>query len=129
MAAALDNIAVLHDQDQICILNSRKPVRNDKGSPSFGQAVHGVLYQNLRPGIHGAGGFIQDQDLRIRQDGPGNGQELLLSLGYIAGFLIQFHIIPARQGLHRAGRFIQDQQGGVFDHRPRDGQQLFLPGG
>ena len=37
----------------------------------------------VRRGIHGAGGVIQDQDLRFFQEGPRYTETLLLSAGYI----------------------------------------------
>ncbi len=65
---------------------------------SVHQGIHGFLDQHLGTGIDRAGGLIQDEDLRVGEDGAGNGQQLLLPLRDIAGLLIQHHVVAFRQG-------------------------------
>ena len=55
--------------------------------------MHGFLEAFFQAGVHGGGGFIQDEDLRILQDGAGNGQELFLALGDVVGFLVDEGIV------------------------------------
>ena len=66
---------------------------------SLHQVVHGLLDQHLGAGIDRAGGFIQDQDLRVGQDGPGDGQQLHLALRDVGGLLVQHHVVAVRQGV------------------------------
>ena len=101
MSALLDDVAVFHDEDQVRIADGGEPVGDDEAGPSFHQVIHGFLDKHLCPCIHGAGCFIEDQDLRIRQDRTGNRKKLFLSLGYVAGLLIQLHLVSARQGLYK----------------------------
>ena len=64
--------ALVHDDDAVRLLNGGDPLRhNDLGG--LRQVVcqrlpdHGVSL-----GIHGAGGIVQNQDLGLLQQGPGN---------------------------------------------------------
>ena len=44
--------------------------------------------------IHGGGGVVQDQDLGLFQDGPGDQQPLALAAGQVGGVLLQHRLIP-----------------------------------
>ena len=69
----LDDIAVLHNQDQIRVLDGGKPVGNDETGPASHQVIHSLLNPGFGSGIYGTGGLIQDQYLIVRQYGAGNG--------------------------------------------------------
>ncbi|MNI36171.1 hypothetical protein D3C73_902140 [compost metagenome] len=71
---------MIHHQDQISILNGRETVGNDKACSAFHQLIHRLLNLNLCPRIDAARRFIKNEDGRVSQDCPGNGQQLLLTL-------------------------------------------------
>ena len=96
VTALLDNIAILHNQNQVSILDSGKPVGNDKACSSLHQVIHSLLNLDLCSGIYRRSSLIQDQDLIVRQDCSCNGKKLFLALGNIAGLLVQNHLIAAR---------------------------------
>ena len=96
MAALLDNVTILHNQDQICVPDGGKSVSDDKAGSAFHQVIHSFLDLYLGSGINGGGSLIQDQDLIVCKNGSCNCQELLLALGNIAGLLIQNHVIASR---------------------------------
>ena len=75
----LDDRAVIHDQDQIRVANSGESVGNHKACAALHQLAHGLLNEHLGSGINATGRFIQNQDLRIGQEGTRNGQQLLLT--------------------------------------------------
>jgi len=79
MAAQLGNAAILNDDDAIGITNGRETVSNDKAGTAFEQLVHAFLDQRLGEGIHAAGGFVHDEDFRVRQDGSGQTDKLFLT--------------------------------------------------
>ena len=81
MAALLDNVTILHNQDQICIPDGGKSVSDDKAGSAFHQVIHSFLDLYLGSGINGGGSLIQDQDLIVCKNGSCNCQELLLALG------------------------------------------------
>ena len=60
---------------------------DDKAGAALHQAQQRFLDARLRARIHAAGGFIQDQDVRVGQDGAGDRQELVLARAEIAGAL------------------------------------------
>ena len=92
MVAALHNVPVLEDQDQVCIANGAEPVGNDEGGAIFRQPVHGRLDQRLGPGVYGGGGFVQNQKGRIFNHGPGDGHQLLLTGGEV-GPVVELGVI------------------------------------
>lgn len=69
----------------------------DDGVPIFGVDVLNQL-QDLLGGavVQCAGGFVAEQDIRILDDGPANGNTLLLSAGKLVGQLIPVLIEPQR---------------------------------
>ena len=77
---------------------------------------HGLLNQDLCTRIDGAGRLIENHDRAVREDGPGNGQKLPLSLGQIRRPLLQPEMIPARQGVDK----------GVCSGRPGRFHHLFI---
>ena len=93
MISLLDNVTVFHNQDQVCILDGRKSVRDHKACSALHQIVHGFLDTHFGSGIYRGGCLIQDQNLIIGKDCPGNSEKLFLSLGNITGFFIQNHVI------------------------------------
>ena len=98
MGSLLHDISLIHNKDEVRITDGRQTVGNDEAGPSFHQAIHCFLNHNLSSGIHGAGGFIQNKDLRIRQNRPRYGKQLLLPLGYITGLLVEHHLVSVGKG-------------------------------
>lgn len=74
------DLPVLHKQNEIRIPNRGKPVGDDEGGPALGDGEHRFADPLFRYRIHGAGGLIQNQDRRILEYGPGDGQKLPFSL-------------------------------------------------
>ena len=81
MGARVENPPVLHHHDAIGQRKHGQPVRDqDRG------AVAGELFQDLLDGLLAlqidlAGGLVEDQDGRIAEDGPRQGDALPLSAG------------------------------------------------
>lgn len=90
MAALLDNVPTLHDQDDVSSPDGGEPVCDDEAGSAFSQGIDGTLYERLRASVDGTCGLVQNQDVRLRQEGPGNGQQLLLPCrdhGAFVGYL------------------------------------------
>ena len=51
---------------------------DNKARSALHQVGHRLLNSCLRPGVNAAGGLVKNEDCRVGQDGPGNGQKLLL---------------------------------------------------
>ncbi len=69
--AALDDLAVVDHQHLVGIADGGKPVGDHEAGAAFHQAQQGFLQVFLGARIDVAGGLVQDQDIRVGQDRPG----------------------------------------------------------
>lgn len=97
MLALFDNSALIDYHNQVGVADRAQPVGDDKAGPSLHQLKHGALNLLFCAGIDGTGRFVQDQDGRIRQDRPGNGQKLPLPLAEIAPVFRKDGVVAIRQ--------------------------------
>jgi hypothetical protein len=51
-------------------------VSDDEARSAFHQTGHRLLDEDLGTGVHAARGLIEDENDRVGQDGPGDGQQL-----------------------------------------------------
>lgn len=79
--------------DTVAILYRRQPVRNDERGASLQQLVQALLEQALRLGVDRGGRFVQDQDPRIGQQGPGERDELPLTLGQLRTAFVHLGLV------------------------------------
>jgi hypothetical protein len=63
----------------------------------FHQPQQRLLDARLGARVDAAGGFVEDQDGRVGQDGPGNRQQLALSLAQVAGPFGEHGLVAMRQ--------------------------------
>ena len=89
----LDDVSVLHDKDEVGVLDGTETMGDDEACPSFGQLVHRFLDLLLGSRVDVAGRLVEDKKRRVLDHRPGNGEELLLSAGDGAGILD--HMIQA----------------------------------
>ncbi len=85
VGALLDDLAVIDHQDVVGIPDGAQAVGDDEAGASGHQAQQGLLDAGLGARVHAAGGFVEDQDCRVGQDGAGDGEQLALSLTEVAG--------------------------------------------
>ncbi len=79
MATHLGNPPLFDNQDAICPLDGRQPVGDDEAGAILHQGLHPLLDQGFGERIHRTGRLVHDEDLRLRQDGSRQADELLLS--------------------------------------------------
>lgn len=65
VVAALDDFTLLHHENRVGIADGGQPVRDDECRSPLHQAVKPVFDMPLRPRVHGAGRFVQNQDRRV----------------------------------------------------------------
>ena len=93
----LDDAAVFHQQDQVGAADGGEAVGDDeRGSPGE-QRGHRRLNELLAFRVEVARGLVENQDLRRRQDRPGNGQALLLAAGELDAALADEGLVLFRQ--------------------------------
>ena len=62
-AAALDDGAILHDQNLIGFEDGGEAVRDDDGSSAGESGIEGTLDGGFRFGIEMSGGLVEDDDV------------------------------------------------------------------
>src|SRR5262245_30365111 len=81
MGAAFDDAAFVEEEDEIGAADGGKAVSDDEGGAAGEEIGHGSLNKLLAFGVEVAGGFVEDEDLRVGEDGAGDGEALLLAAG------------------------------------------------
>ncbi len=81
MGAVFDGAAIGHDDDHIGVADGGEPVGDDDGGPAFAQCRECGLDRGFAFGIECRGGFIEEEDARVAQDGAGEGDALALAAG------------------------------------------------
>lgn len=75
------DLAILHDNQAVRILERRQPVRDGEGRAPGNQAVDGFLDLLLGLDIHVRSRFIEDENTRIVQNCAGDGDALFFTSG------------------------------------------------
>ena len=79
VGALLDNVAILHKEDEVGVSDSRETVGDDKAGPALHEVIHRLLDAHLGAGVDRARRFVENEDFRVGEDGACNGQQLLLA--------------------------------------------------
>ena len=80
MISSFNNLPLFQDHDGIGVPDRGKTVGYDKRGAVRHEPVHAVFNVFLSPGIHGAGGLVQDQHRSFGNGCPRNIKELSLPL-------------------------------------------------
>ena len=102
MGTPLDDAALVHDHDAVCVADGGQTVGDNKSSTSTHEGVHAILHQLLSAGIDGRGGLIQDEHRRVGHSSPGNGNELPLTLGQVGSVPGEHGVVSVRQAADKA---------------------------
>ena len=81
MGPLFDDAAVVDDDDVVGIADRAQAVGDDDGRAAFHEAVQGSLDDLFAFRIESRRRFIEDEDARVLEDGPGNGDALALAAG------------------------------------------------
>ena len=112
VAALLDDVSVLHDEDNVALLDRRKSVSNDKARPALHHLGKRLLDTDLGQGIYRRGRLVENQHARVCQHSARDTEQLLLSLTEVAAALADFGVIALGHAL--------DEAVGVRGFRRRD---------
>ena len=86
MGTLLHDASLLQHQNLVRTDHSRQTVGNHDNGAATGQLGKRLLDQRLVLRVSKGGGFIENHDGRILQDGPGQGDALLLAARKISPF-------------------------------------------
>ena len=112
MAAHLTDSAHVDHTDDIGLDDCAEAMRDDDGSALGQEFLERVLDQRFRDHIDARGGFVHDQDARIRQDGAGDGNELALADGQVGAVFQDFGCITIGQVAHEGVEIGRSTSGG-----------------
>ena len=81
VGAALDDVSLLDDQDLVGAADGGEAMGDDKGGAALHEEVEAVLDHGFGLGVEGAGGFVENEDARVGENGTGDGDALTLAAG------------------------------------------------
>ena len=102
MVAALDDVAVVENHDDIRVADGGQPVGDDEYGAPIHQLVHTSLYDGLGTGIDGGGSLIEDHNRRVGHRRTGDGEQLALALGQAGTAAGNHRIVAVRQHIDKA---------------------------
>lgn len=97
VGALLGDAPVLHHQDLVGILHSGQTVRDGDEGLAAGQLGERLLDEVLVLRVDAGSGLVQNDDGRVLQDSPCNGDALLLAAGQGAAALAHHGVVAVRQ--------------------------------
>lgn len=80
VVAAFDDATVVHNHDDIGILDGGESVGDDKDGATLHELVHPILHDGFGAGVDGGGGFVEDHHRWVANRRTGDGEELALTL-------------------------------------------------
>nr|ACR35398.1 unknown [Zea mays] len=102
VAAVLHDPPVLHDRDAVHPSDRRQPVRHQDGGPPLHQPLQRLLQHALRLRVQRARRLVQQQDGRVLEHRPGDGDPLLLPARQLHAPLADRGPVPIGQLAHEA---------------------------
>lgn len=100
MGSAFDDVAMIHDENQIRIQNGAQAVSDDKAGSVFHHIVNSGLQFLFEPGVDRAGRLVENENLRIFENRSGDGQKLLFPLREVVGVFSQPGLQTIRQSFN-----------------------------
>ena len=97
VGAALDDLAVVQDEDLVGVADGGEPVRDGDRGASCRHGVDGFLDGLLGLRVEGARGLVEDEDGRVAQDGAGDREALLLAAGEPVAALADHGVVAVGQ--------------------------------
>jgi hypothetical protein len=81
VGAAFDDATVFDDEDLVGLADGGEAVGDDEGGASLHEEVEAGLDEGFGFGVEGAGGFVEDEDARVGEDGARDRDALALAAG------------------------------------------------
>ena len=94
----LDDAALVYHQNLIRTPHRLEPVGDHQHGLLPRQGLHSLLELVLILGVHIGRGLIEDDDRRVLQETPGDGDALLLPAGKRGSSLANYRAVSIRQG-------------------------------
>src|SRR5216684_1088377 len=103
MSAAFDDAPMIQHEDLIHTLHRQQAMRDLQGGTPPREFIQSVQQRALSQGIKVSGGFVEDEDGCVFQEGAGNRQALALAAGQLQTLLANPGFEPQGQLAHKLG--------------------------
>ena len=97
--AALDDAAIFEHQDQVGIHDTLDAMGDDEGRAVVHKLHQRIVDLSFGLGINRRRGVVQDQDARVLEQSPGNGDTLFLTAGESHALFAYQRIVSIRKAL------------------------------
>ena len=99
MGTLFHDALLAQHKDTVVVLDGGQAVGDGQGGAAVRQLFKALPHKDLALVVQCAGGFVQNQDGRVLQEYPGNGDALLLSAGQLDAALAHIGVVsaPARR--------------------------------
>jgi len=117
--APLDDAMIIDHQDLVGVADGAQPVGDDQAGAVCHKRTQALLDKQLGARIHRAGGLVQDEDARVLEDGPSDGQKLAVAVAEHGASFAHFCLVPLWQaldeglGVGQLGRLDHLRVGGI----------------
>ena len=91
--AGFDDAAFVHHDDAVGMAHGREAVGNDEHAAALADVRHVALHDGLRFVVERAGGFVQDEDAGVGEQGARNGNALALATRETAALFAHHSVV------------------------------------
>jgi hypothetical protein len=93
MRAALDDAPAVVHEDEVSPQDGREPMGDGQGRATLHGPLDGTLDEPLADRVQGAGGLVEDEDARILEQYPCQGDALLLAARELVAALAHHRLV------------------------------------
>ena len=95
MRALFDQVAVVHDHDPVGAAEDGEAVGNDEHRTVSGDHVQVLPDHGLAFRVECAGGFVENEEARVRKERTRNSEALALTAGQVGGVFLEERVVAA----------------------------------
>src|SRR6185369_2451009 len=104
VCSLIDDLIVIEHEDPICPSDLGQAMCNEQGGTALQHTLDRALDLVLCGAVDGAGGVVQDQNARIREQGPSDGDPLTLATGKGDSALTHYRFVAVGETLDKVMR-------------------------
>ena len=98
MSTDFGDLALVEDDESVSAAQRRQPVGNGEGRTAGDESLDRLLQLLLRGRVNGRSRLVENENLRIVKDRPGDGDTLLLAPGELVTALSDNGVVAVRFG-------------------------------
>lgn len=107
MVSGLEDLTLVEHEDDVCVLDGAESVHDGDGGAVLCGDFKGGLDDLLGLGVERGGGFVEEEDLGVSDQGAGDGDTLFLAAGQHDGFVADFGVEAFSVGVVSIGECVK----------------------